>query len=399
MDAGVDPWVDPQQASQLLLSDYSTERILSELLNLWIRGGVIRSGSVYLKRVGGWARLAQTPRGWCVLGTPEADSGENSNVNPKHRTLLRLLSMAELPSLASPSCQPHREGRLLCYSLGSPHEEIARLVLEPVRQKHEPHLPQHLFTSLTLFLRAVRDRERGETMALTGDLSRRLFLARDPKAKGESSWLELRHKFPGLIGRSRKLRLALALAAKAAPRNASILILGESGTGKELVARAVHRLSARKAKPFVCESCAAFSPSLLEAEIFGSEKGAFTGAVSTRPGMLERSHEGTLFLDEIGEMGAALQSKLLRVLQEREVRRVGGSTLIPVDFRLITATHRDLDQEVAAGRFRTDLLFRIDVIKIQLPPLRERREDIPMLVRHFVADLGGELGRAIPVVQ
>ena len=204
--------------------------------------------------------------------------------------------------------------------------------------------------------------------------------------------------FDEIIGESSKLIRALQMMAKIAPTQVSVLILGESGTGKELVGRAIHRHSRRKGR-FVSENCAALSDTLLEGELFGTEKGAYTGATHARAGLIEEAHGGTLFLDEIGEMGSELQSKLLRVLQEREVRRLGGVDPRPVDFRVVSATHRDLDAQVEKGRFRADLLFRLDVVRVELPPLRERPGDIPILVEHFLADIARQQDTPTPKVD
>jgi transcriptional regulator with PAS, ATPase and Fis domain len=181
------------------------------------------------------------------------------------------------------------------------------------------------------------------------------------------------------------MREVLRIVALIAASEAAVLIEGESGTGKELIARAIHRKSGRAGGPFVSENCSACPQGLLESEFFGVERGAFTGAHRSKPGLFERSHRGSIFLDEIGDMDFTLQAKLLRVLQEREVRRVGGSQAVPVDFRLISATNRVLADEARAGRFRLDLLYRIEVVTVRLPPLRERREDIAPLVHHFLA--------------
>jgi two-component system response regulator AtoC len=173
--------------------------------------------------------------------------------------------------------------------------------------------------------------------------------------------------------------------------SSTVLITGETGTGKELAARAVHHASARSAQRFVALNCSAIPETLLEAELFGHVRGAFTGAVSNRQGKLESAHRGTLFLDEVGTMSPALQAKLLRVLQEREFERIGDSHTIRIDTRIIAATHADLKQLVSDGGFREDLYYRLNVIPIHLPPLRERREDIPLLVQHFLQKLGREL--------
>ena len=170
----------------------------------------------------------------------------------------------------------------------------------------------------------------------------------------------------------------------------TVLITGETGTGKELAARAIHHSSPRRAQRFVALNCSAIPETLLEAELFGHARGAFTGAIGTRQGRLEQAHKGTLFLDEVGTMSPALQAKLLRVLQEREFERVGDSHTIKIDVRIIAATHSDLTKMVAEGTFREDLFYRLNVIPVQLPPLRERRDDIPLLVQHFLQKLGAE---------
>jgi len=187
-----------------------------------------------------------------------------------------------------------------------------------------------------------------------------------------------------IIGESPAMEKIFSLISKVAPTDSTVLITGESGTGKELLAQAVHRNSPRREKMFVAINCATLSENLLESELFGYEKGAFTGAVKQKRGKLEIAEGGTLFLDEIGELALPLQAKLLRVLQEREFERVGGLRPIKTDIRLIAATNRDLNEEVKKGRFREDLFFRLDVIKMEMPPLRERKSDITLLARHFV---------------
>jgi DNA-binding NtrC family response regulator len=197
------------------------------------------------------------------------------------------------------------------------------------------------------------------------------------------SQLEERYRFEGIIGRSRIMRDLFHLLETVAGTSSTILVTGETGTGKELVARAIHHNSPRRSQRFVAINCSAIPETLLEAELFGHVRGAFTGAVANRPGKLEQANRGTLFLDEVGTMSAALQAKLLRVLQEREFERVGDTHAVHVDVRVIAATNSDLTKMVMEGRFREDLFYRLNVIPIHLPALRERKEDIPLLVRHF----------------
>ena len=209
--------------------------------------------------------------------------------------------------------------------------------------------------------------------------------------------MQSQYRFGQLIGKSRSMQAVFDTVEKVAPSGATVLIEGESGTGKELVAKAIHFNSPRRDKPFVAVSCSALAETRLESELFGHEKGAFTGAVATRKGRFELAHGGTLFLDEIGELSAGLQVKLLRVLQERSFERVGGMRPITVDIRLIAATNRNLKEEVARGRFREDLFFRLNVVHIVLPPLRERREDIRLLVNHFLEKYAAERKSGVPV--
>jgi two-component system response regulator PilR (NtrC family) len=213
------------------------------------------------------------------------------------------------------------------------------------------------------------------------------------------SQLEVRYKLDGLVGRSSVMRDLFHLLEIVAATSSTVLITGETGTGKELAARAIHHNSSRRANRFVAINCSAIPETLLEAELFGHAKGAFTGAIGTRQGRFEQAHKGTLFLDEVGTMSPALQAKLLRVLQEREFERVGDSHTIKVDVRVIAATHSDLQKMVADGNFREDLFYRLNVIPVKLPPLRERREDIPLLVQHFIQRLSADLGRSAPSVS
>jgi len=203
----------------------------------------------------------------------------------------------------------------------------------------------------------------------------------------------------GLIGQSEALKRAVDMAHRAAPTDLTVLVQGESGTGKEVLARAIHRLSARKDGPFVPVNCAAIPEGLLESELFGHERGAFTGAVRARPGRFELAKEGTLFLDEIGDMPPSMQAKILRVLQEREFERVGGTRTMTADVRVIAATHRDLEAAVAQGTFRQDLFYRLQGVGIGLPPLRERVDDLPLLATHLLERAAQRLNRQPAVLS
>jgi two-component system response regulator HydG len=213
----------------------------------------------------------------------------------------------------------------------------------------------------------ARERAEAETAALRADAA---------------------YQFDEIVGETPAMRGVFATIEKVAPTDASVYIHGESGTGKELVARAIHARSKRVSCPFVKVNCGALTETLLESELFGHEKGAFTGAIKRKLGRFELADKGTLFLDEIGDVTPGLQLKLLRVLQEREFERVGGEETIKVDVRVLSATHRDIKAEVAAGRFREDLFYRLHVVPCSVPPLRERKDDIPRLVAHFIAKLG-----------
>ncbi len=201
-----------------------------------------------------------------------------------------------------------------------------------------------------------------------------------------------RRSIPGLLGQAAAMQEVFRAVGRLSRSSMTVLITGESGTGKELVARALHRHSPRSKKAFVALNTAAFTADLLESELFGHEKGAFTGADALRRGRFEQADGGTLFLDEIGDMSPALQTRLLRVLAEGEFYRVGGQTPVKVDVRVIAATHQDLEERVKSGHFREDLLHRLNVIRIEIPPLRERREDIPELLRHYLSEAARELG-------
>jgi DNA-binding NtrC family response regulator len=224
---------------------------------------------------------------------------------------------------------------------------------------------------------------------------------RDTERKLEATRRQLRDTgiLGPLVGSSRRMREIYALIEQVAPSNVSVLITGESGTGKELVARALHELSPRKLKPFVAVNCAAIPETLIESEIFGHEKGAFTGALERRAGCFELAEEGTLLLDEIGEMPVATQAKLLRVLEDRKVRRLGAKVESPVDVRVLAATNKNPETAVDAGQLRGDLYYRLNVFNIHMPPLREHKEDIPAIVDAMIQDMNEKHGRHVPGVE
>lgn len=208
-----------------------------------------------------------------------------------------------------------------------------------------------------------------------------------------------RYGFDSIVGRSPQMENVFEKIRQVAPTRASVLVQGETGTGKELIAKAIHFNSPRRRKPFVAVNCGALTQTLLESELFGHEKGAFTGAIRQKAGRFEMAHGGTIFLDEIGETTPELQVRLLRVLQEQEFERVGGTKSVKVDTRVVAATNRDLKKEVEAGRFREDLYYRLNVVRIDLPPLRERTDDIPLLVHQFLKEFCNEHGKDLVMGQ
>ncbi|MFH1680768.1 MAG: sigma-54 dependent transcriptional regulator [Candidatus Eisenbacteria bacterium] len=266
-------------------------------------------------------------------------------------------------------------------------------------KESDPLAPVIVMTAHGTVENAVRAMKEGayDFVVKPVDTERLLLLVR---RAAERRVLEVRNRGyssavapPVIVGKSEAIRRVLRLAEKVAPSDAAVLLLGESGTGKELFARMIHTLSPRGGHPLVAVNCAAIPRELVEAELFGSEKGAYTGADRLRVGKFELADGGTIFFDEIGELSLPLQSKLLRVLEGKTVERIGGSRAIRADVRLITATNRVLEEEVREGRFREDLFYRLNVFPIQVPPLRERREDVPLLAGHFLARFAGEMKR------
>jgi DNA-binding NtrC family response regulator len=280
--------------------------------------------------------------------------------------------------------------------------------LREVRAEH-PNLPFLLVTAYAEVEDAVAALQEGADDYLTKpvkvqELRQRVQLQLERRVLSDENHrlrqrLEKSFGFEGIVGHSTAMEELLGRLRVAAPTRSTVLIVGESGTGKELVANALHQNSPRSRGPFVAINCGAIPGEILESELFGHEKGAFTGAHQRRIGLIERASSGTLFLDEISELSADLQVKLLRVLEERHIMRVGGATQIAVDFRLVAATNRDLAQWVETGRFRQDLFYRLKVVELSIPPLRKRVEDIPLFVQHFLKHFNEELERDVAGVH
>lgn len=226
-------------------------------------------------------------------------------------------------------------------------------------------------------------------------LSNRELVLQHRALKEEVEKISQRRNYSAIIGKSAQMKRILEVVEQVAGTKASVLITGESGVGKELIADAIHNLSGRKGKPFIKVHCAALSESLLESELFGHEKGSFTGAVARKKGRFEMAHGGTIFLDEIGEINQSVQIKILRVLQEKQFERVGGEETLEVDVRIISATNKDLKEEIGKGNFREDLFYRLNVVNIHVPPLRERKDDIPLLATAFLKEFSEENGKNI----
>ncbi len=276
------------------------------------------------------------------------------------------------------------------------------LELLPDIKSYDPHLPVVVITAYSSIESAIEAMREGAFHYIPKPFKNEevLHLVRraNERRRLQVENLLLRSRLDGMgeiVGTSRRIQEVFELMRRAAPARTNILIVGESGTGKELVARAIHRISPRREGPFVPVHTSAIPGELLESTLFGHVKGAFTGAVQSRKGLFEAAHEGTLFLDEVGTISLETQTKLLRVIQEREIRRVGGVESKTVDVRLLAATNTDLWNEVEVGRFREDLYYRLNVINIEMPPLRERKEDIPLLAAHFLRIFAEENERQV----
>jgi two-component system NtrC family response regulator len=313
-----------------------------------------------------------------VLETLLVDAGYEVVTVDSASKALELISSHELDLVITDMRMPGLDGM----------EFLAQLTSQ------QPELPVIMMTAYATVEKAVEAMKRGAFDYITKPFKNEELILTIRKAiemhrlKQEnlllSQELQERFKFSNIVGKSKVMRQVFEIIEKVAQTRASVMITGESGTGKELIAKAIHFNSPRRDKKFVSVNCSALPETLLESELFGHERGAFTGAITQRKGRFELAHDGTLFLDEVSDMSAAVQAKLLRVLQEMKFERVGGTATLEVDARLVTASNRDLREEVEAGRFREDLYYRLKVVHIKVPPLRERRIDIPLLVNHFL---------------
>jgi two-component system response regulator GlrR len=324
--------------------------------------------------------------------------------------LLRLLSMRLAGAGYRVTAAASAEEALVKLAMERPQLVVSDVQLpgkdglalfDSIRAQH-PSLPVILLTAHGTIPDAVEATSRGVYTYLTKPFDGKALLdtiaqalAVEGSAESSADTGEVEAWRAAIVSRSNRMAEVLAEAKLVAASDASVLIRGESGSGKELVAQAIHLASPRAGKPFVAVNCGAIPENLLESELFGHVKGAFTGAVANHPGLFQAANGGTLFLDEIGDMPVPLQVKLLRVLQERQVRPVGASHSVPIDVRILSATHRDLDAAIVDGSFRADLYYRLAVVSLALPTLAERREDIPLLAHHFLARLALKYGRKV----
>jgi two-component system NtrC family response regulator len=286
--------------------------------------------------------------------------------------------------------------------------ELSGINFMELVKAHYPHIPVILLTGYATVDSAVEAMKKGASDYLSKPFFPEELLLRVEKCltwsetDEENRYLRDRmqreSQTSNIIGQSRALWQVVQLVDRVAPTDAAVLLLGESGTGKDLLARTIHNRSMRRDGPFFSVNCASLTENLLESELFGHERGAFTGANETKKGIFEVANKGTLFLDEISETGASFQARLLRVVQDGQFLRVGGNRHLKTDVRLISSSNRDIDEAIARGSFRNDLFYRLSAIQIKVPPLRERKEDIPLLARHFVEIYSSELRRAVPVI-
>ena len=372
-------------ASQEVLALYEVSKILTASLEA--KKAIRQSLSVLSSFLGMHRGMvvvrheSEEEDGLQVMAAPELSLEEAERTKETRKSIVRQVMKTGMPQVAE------EEGGTRVSLLAVPIAVDGQVLGALGVERPEKEKPGGVADDLKVLTMVARLMGQALRLASTVEAERRALLQEKENLKAE---LSRKYSIANVIGRSKRMQEVFAQVYRAAEGKATVLLRGESGTGKEALARAIHYLSPRKSGPFVKLNCAALPETLLESELFGHEKGAFTGALAERKGRFELAHGGTLFLDEIGDISPAFQAKLLRVLQEREFERVGGQKTIKVDVRLVAATNRNLEEAVAKGEFRADLYYRINVVSIFLPPLRERKEDIPLLTEHFLKKFNEE---------
>ena len=365
------------EISKILSAPFDLKKSLRESLSVLSSFLYMRHGIVILKNEDDSMRVIAAPE----LHPKEVDE----------RLRSRFSVIQQVMKGGAPAVLPLEQAVFLAVPIQSDHKKLGILGVE----RYEEETAQSRYASDVQVLKMVANlMASAMQMVATIEAERREHHREKEMLKAE---LSRKYSIENVIGYSKVMQEVFAQVHLAGKGKATVLLRGESGTGKEAIAKAIHYLSPRKKGPFIKVNCAALPDSLLESELFGHEKGAFTGATHERKGRFELAHGGTLFLDEIGDTSPAFQTKLLRVLQEHEFERLGGTKTLRADFRLVTATNRNLEEAVAKGEFRADLYYRVNVVSIFLPPLRERREDIPLLIEHFLAQYNKENQRGIAI--
>jgi Nif-specific regulatory protein len=379
------------EVSQALGSTLDTRAAVEKVLEILDRELGMKRGAIALLEGGGDLKIQYAyglSEGERQRGRYKVDEGVTGKVVASGRPIIvPQVSKEPLFLYRTRKRSPDTEESFICVPIKDRRKTVGALsITYPYKQNRNYEDSVQLLTIVTsmiaqsLRLAQLVEQERAQLQDENALLKREL---------------QQKYDFRNIVGTSKEMRDVYEQIAQVAPSGATVLIRGESGTGKELVAHAIHYNSPRSSKPFVKVNCAALPESLIESELFGHEKGAFTGAIATRKGRFELADTGTIFLDEIGDLSPAMQVKLLRALQEREFERVGGTETIKVNVRLITATNVDLEQAVSDGRFRSDLYYRLNVFSIYLPPLRERKTDILLLADHFLEKYGRQNGKRI----
>jgi Nif-specific regulatory protein len=379
------------EVSQALGSTLDTRAAVEKVLEILDRELGMKRGAIALLEGEGDLKIQYAyglSEGERLRGRYKIDEGVTGKVVSSGRPIIvPQVSREPLFLYRTRKRSPDKEESFICVPIRDRRKTIGALsITYPYKQNRNYEDSVQLLTIVTSMI--------GQSLRLAQLVEQERAQLQDENALLKRE-LQQKYDFRNIVGTSKEMRDVYEQVAQVAPAGATVLIRGESGTGKELVAHAIHYNSPRSSKPFVKVNCAALPESLIESELFGHEKGAFTGAVARKRGRFELAEGGTLFLDEIGDLSPTMQVKLLRVLQEREFERVGGTETLKANVRLITATNVDLEQAVSEGRFRSDLYYRLNVFSIYLPPLRERKTDILLLADHFLEKYGGQNGKRI----